>query len=250
MPVPATVSAPDRHCQHAHVAARAAGHRRRRRPERLRASGGQAARRRRRRGRHLHPRGCRAPPPAGRAAPRRPGPARAAACSRTWPRTSCRPLCHFTFDVLRAEAGPTRAVRPAARALLAVRAGRGRCARPADVPLVQSMHTLGKVKNAALAAGDARAAGADARRGPRSSPRADRLIANTDDEARQLITTTAATPVADHDPGGTRSAVHPGRRGPARQRTRPARATAWCWSSPAGCSRSRRPTSCCTPRPG
>lgn len=65
-----------------------------------------------------------------------------------------------------------------------------------DVPLVHSMHTMAKVKNRALADGDT----------PEPSSReigeeqvvavADRLVANTDDEAAELVTLYGADPAA------------------------------------------------------
>jgi D-inositol-3-phosphate glycosyltransferase len=66
------------------------------------------------------------------------------------------------------------------------------------VPFVQSMHTLGKVKNAALAIGDS--AEPDDRISGELEvvAAADRLIANTDAEARQL------TELYGADPGGWR----------------------------------------------
>ena len=64
------------------------------------------------------------------------------------------------------------------------------------VPLVQSMHTLGKVKNAALAAGDAAEPEIRLRGEAEVVAAADRLVANTDDEARQLIGHYDADPAA------------------------------------------------------
>ena len=118
------------------------------------------------------------------------------------------------------------------------------------VPLVQSMHTLGKVKNAALAAGDAAEPAARIRGEAEVVATADRLVANTDEEARQLIGLYDADParVCTINPGVDLSVFQPGSRprpggGLAFGRTRS------CWSSWAGSSRSRRPTWCCEPRP-
>ena len=61
------------------------------------------------------------------------------------------------------------------------------------VPLVQSMHTLAKVKNAALAAGDALEPAVRLRGEAEVIAAADRLIANTDDEAAQLVSATTPT---------------------------------------------------------
>ena len=55
------------------------------------------------------------------------------------------------------------------------------------VPLVQSMHTLGKVKNAALAAGDAAEPDLRIRGEAEVIATADRIVANTAAEARELI---------------------------------------------------------------
>ena len=80
------------------------------------------------------------------------------------------------------------------------------------VPLVQSMHTLGKVKNAALAVGES------AEPEERISGEldviaaADRLIANTAEEARQLIELYGADPakVQTVNPGADLSVFQPG----------------------------------------
>ena len=82
------------------------------------------------------------------------------------------------------------------------------------VPLVQSMHTLGKVKNAALAAGET------AEPTERISGEldviaaADRLIANTAEEARQLTELYDADPakVQTVNPGADLSVFQPGGR--------------------------------------
>lgn len=65
-----------------------------------------------------------------------------------------------------------------------------------DVPLVHSMHTLAKVKNLALADGDdpeppIRVAGEE-----QVVTSSDRLVANTDDETRQLVSLYGADPAA------------------------------------------------------
>ena len=116
------------------------------------------------------------------------------------------------------------------------------------MPLVQSMHTLGKVKNAALAAGDAAEPTTRIRGELEVVAAADRLIANTAEEARQLTELYGADPakVKTVNPGADLSRLPPGaagRAGPAQ--ARPARRTRWCCSSSAGCSRSRDRTSCC-----
>ena len=72
-----------------------------------------------------------------------------------------------------------RPVRPGARALLAVRPGRGGGRGRWGVPLVQSMHTLGKVKNLALASGDCAEPAVRIRGEAEVVAAADRLVANT-----------------------------------------------------------------------
>src|SRR5690606_41539900 len=54
------------------------------------------------------------------------------------------------------------------------------------VPLVQSMHTLARVKNHSLAEGDAPEPELRVRGEDQLVRQADLLVANTDDEARQL----------------------------------------------------------------
>jgi D-inositol-3-phosphate glycosyltransferase len=80
------------------------------------------------------------------------------------------------------------------------------------VPLIHSMHTLGKVKNAALALGDdpeptARLVGED-----QVVDAADRLIANTDQEASELVRLYGADPdrVSTVNPGVDLDRFRPG----------------------------------------
>ena len=80
------------------------------------------------------------------------------------------------------------------------------------VPLIHSMHTLGKVKNAALALGDdpeptARLVGED-----QVVDAADRLIANTDQEASELVRLYGAEPerVSTVNPGVDLERFRPG----------------------------------------
>ena len=97
-------------------------------------------------------------------------------------------ICQFTFGVLRAEAAfaPGRYdllhahywLSGQVAAVVAERWG---------VPFVQSMHTLGKVKNLALAAGDSAEPAARIRGEGEVIAAADRLVANTAQEARQLV---------------------------------------------------------------
>src|SRR5258708_14580739 len=88
------------------------------------------------------------------------------------------------------------------------------------VPFVQSMHTLGRVKNAALAAGDTAEPAARIRGEAEVVAAADRLVANTDDEARQLIGLYAAEPsrVRTINPGVDLAVFRPGSRPAAPQR--------------------------------
>jgi D-inositol-3-phosphate glycosyltransferase len=88
------------------------------------------------------------------------------------------------------------------------------------VPLVHSMHTLGKVKNAALALGDdpeptARLIGED-----QVVDAADRLIANTEQEAGELVRLYGADPerVAVVNPGVDLERFKPGSRTAARSK--------------------------------
>jgi D-inositol-3-phosphate glycosyltransferase len=77
---------------------------------------------------------------------------------------------------------------------------------------VQSMHTLGKVKNAALAAGDAAEPDERIKGELEVVAAADRLIANTAEEARQLTELYGAAPgkVETINPGADLSLFRPG----------------------------------------
>ena len=161
-------------------------------------------------------------------------------------------LCHFTFEVLRAEAAYAPGRYDVVHGHYWLSGQVGAVAKERwGVPFVQSMHTLGRVKNAALAAGDAAEPDVRLRGEAEVVAAADRLVANTDDEARQLIGLYDAAPVpgADHQsrrgPGGVPARFPAGRPAAARA----SRRRGACWCSPAGCSRSRPPTWCCTRRP-
>jgi D-inositol-3-phosphate glycosyltransferase len=97
-------------------------------------------------------------------------------------------LCAFTSGVLRAEAQQEPGWYDVVHSHYWLSGQVGRLARHRwGVPLVHSAHTLAKVKNAALADGDrpeplARLVGED-----RLAAEADRLVASTEEEARQLI---------------------------------------------------------------
>src|SRR4051794_22907304 len=88
------------------------------------------------------------------------------------------------------------------------------------VPLVHSMHTLAKVKNAALAAGDSPEPPERVLGEEQVVDSADRLIANTDDEARQLAVKYGADErrVETVPPGVSLSMFRPGFAGAARRR--------------------------------
>jgi D-inositol-3-phosphate glycosyltransferase len=130
-------------------------------------------------------------------------------------------LCQFTFELLRAEAAhaPGRYDLIHGHYWLSGQVGavaKGRW----GVPLVQSMHTLGKVKNAALAAGDTLEPAVRLRGEAEVISAADRLIANTDDEAGQLISGYGARPgqVSVVNPGVNLSVFRPGSQRLARKR--------------------------------
>ena len=104
-------------------------------------------------------------------------------------------ICPFTFGVLRTEA----AFAPGRYDLLHAHYWlSGQVAAVAaerwGVPLVQSMHTLGKVKNLALASGDCAEPAVRIRGEREVVAAADRLVANTAEEARQLIELYGARP--------------------------------------------------------
>ena len=104
-------------------------------------------------------------------------------------------ICPFTFGVLRTEA----AFAPGRYDLLHAHYWlSGQVAAVAaerwGVPLIQSMHTLGKVKNLALASGDRAEPAARIRGEGEVVAAADRLVANTAEEARQLVELYGADP--------------------------------------------------------
>jgi D-inositol-3-phosphate glycosyltransferase len=121
-------------------------------------------------------------------------------------------ICPFTFGVLRTEA----AYAPGRYDLLHAHYWlSGQVAAVAaerwGVPLVQSMHTLGKVKNLALAFGDCAEPTARIRGEGEVVAAADRLVANTAEEARQLIDLYGADPwrVETVNPGVDLSVFRP-----------------------------------------
>jgi D-inositol-3-phosphate glycosyltransferase len=104
-------------------------------------------------------------------------------------------ICSFTFGVLRTEAdfAPGRYDLLHAHYWLSGQVA-ARAAERWGVPLVQSMHTLGKVKNLALAAGDCLEPASRIQGEASVVAAADRLVANTAEEARQLISLYGADP--------------------------------------------------------
>ncbi|WP_460855943.1 D-inositol-3-phosphate glycosyltransferase [Nocardiopsis coralliicola] len=98
-----------------------------------------------------------------------------------------RHLCPFTFGVLRSEADhdPGHYALVHGHYWLSGRAGMA-VAQRWGVPLVQSMHTLARVKNAALAAGDAPEPDLRVRGEDHLVRSSDLLVANTADEAAEL----------------------------------------------------------------
>src|SRR5437764_668445 len=104
-------------------------------------------------------------------------------------------LCEFTLEVLRTEAAfaPGRYDLVHGHYWLSGQVGAVAKERW-GVPLVQSMHTLGRVKNAALARGDRAEPQVRLRGEADVITAADRLVANTQEEARQLARLYGADP--------------------------------------------------------
>jgi D-inositol-3-phosphate glycosyltransferase len=130
-------------------------------------------------------------------------------------------LCQFTFELLRTEArhAPGRYDLVHGHYWLSGQVGAVAKERW-GVPLVQSMHTLGKVKNASRPAGERLEPEVRLRGEAEVIAAADRLIANTEDEARDLISGYDAAPgqVAVINPGVSLSVFRPGSQAEARQR--------------------------------
>jgi D-inositol-3-phosphate glycosyltransferase len=130
-------------------------------------------------------------------------------------------LCQFTFELLRTEArhAPGRYDLVHGHYWLSGQVGAVAKERW-GVPLVQSFHTLGKVKNASLAVGERLEPEIRLRGEAEVIAAADRLIANTEDEARQLISGYDAAPdrVTVINPGVSLSVFRPGSQAEARQR--------------------------------
>jgi D-inositol-3-phosphate glycosyltransferase len=130
-------------------------------------------------------------------------------------------LCHFTFEVLRTEAAYAPGRYDLVHGHYWLSGHVGAVAKERwGVPLVQSMHTLGRVKNAALADGDAAEPTMRLRGEADVVAAADRMVANTDEEARQLTALYGADPakVWTVNPGVDLSVFRPGPAADARRR--------------------------------
>jgi D-inositol-3-phosphate glycosyltransferase len=130
-------------------------------------------------------------------------------------------LCEFTLEVLRTEAAYAPGRYDLVHGHYWLSGHVGAVAKERwGVPLVQSMHTLGRVKNAALAHGDVREPEARLRGEADVVAAADRLVANTDEEARQLAGLYEADPakIWTVNPGVDLSTFRPGPVSEARQR--------------------------------
>jgi D-inositol-3-phosphate glycosyltransferase len=130
-------------------------------------------------------------------------------------------ICPFTFGVLRTEAAyaPGRYDLVHAHYWLSGQVGAVAASRW-SVPLVQSMHTLGKVKNLALASGDRAEPDARIRGEHEVVTAAGRLVANTAEESSQLIDLYGAAPeqVRVVNPGVDLTLFQPGSTEAARRR--------------------------------
>jgi D-inositol-3-phosphate glycosyltransferase len=131
-------------------------------------------------------------------------------------------VCQFTLEVMRAEAQSEPGKYDLVHAHYWLSGKVGAAAKERwGVPLVQSMHTLGKVKNSALAAGDAAEPDDRIKGELEVVAAADRLIANTAEEASQLTELYGADPakVRTVNPGADLGVFSPGGKN-ARQRAR------------------------------
>src|SRR5487761_677004 len=130
-------------------------------------------------------------------------------------------LCHFTFEVLRTEAAYAPGRYDLVHGHYWLSGHVGAVAKERwGVPLVQSMHTLGKVKNAALATGDAAEPQIRIRGEAEVIAAADRLVANTAAEADQRVALcgAAASRIRTVNPGVDLTVFHPGSQPEARRR--------------------------------
>ncbi len=130
-------------------------------------------------------------------------------------------LCEFTLEVLRTEAAYSPGRYDLVHGHYWLSGHVGAVAKERwGVPLVQSMHTLGRVKNAALARGDTAEPQVRLRGEADVVAAADRLVANTEEEARQLARLYGADPakIWTVNPGVDLSIFRPGPVTPARRR--------------------------------
>src|SRR6266446_687331 len=130
-------------------------------------------------------------------------------------------LCEFTWEVLREEAAHAPGRYDLVHGHYWLSGQVGAVAKKRwGVPLVQSMHTLGRVKNAALAAGDAAEPDIRIRGEAEVIATADHIVANTSAEAQDLIRLYAADPgrVSAVTPGVDLRTFRPGPQGEVRAR--------------------------------
>jgi D-inositol-3-phosphate glycosyltransferase len=130
-------------------------------------------------------------------------------------------LCPFTLEVLRAEAAHAPGRYDLVHAHYWLSGLVGAVAKERwGVPLVQTMHTLGRVKNAALAAGDTAEPAVRIRGEAEVVAAADRLVASTAAEAGDLVGMYGADPsrVRTVSPGVDPAVFRPGSKSAARQR--------------------------------
>ncbi len=121
-------------------------------------------------------------------------------------------LCTFAFGVLRTEASQRLGHYDIVHSHYWLSGQVGRLAKERwQVPLVHSMHTLAKVKNATLARGDTPEPREREVGESRVIAAADQLVANTSEEARELITLYGAerARVATVPPGVDLGVFHP-----------------------------------------
>ncbi|WBB58448.1 D-inositol-3-phosphate glycosyltransferase [Streptomyces sp. WMMC500] len=134
-------------------------------------------------------------------------------------------LCAFTHGVMQAEAGHRPGYYDLVHSHYWLSGHVGWLAAERwGVPLVHAMHTMAKVKNAALAAGDRAEPPARVIGESQVVRAADRLVANTDDEAHDLIHHYDADParVAIVRPGVNLDVFRPGGAGESRAAARAA----------------------------
>lgn len=130
-------------------------------------------------------------------------------------------LCEFTLEVLRTEASYAPGRYDLVHAHYWLSGLVGTVAKERwGVPLIQSMHTLGRVKNASLARGDRAEPQGRLHGEAEVIAAADRLVAGSDEEARQLASLYGADPgrIWTVNPGVDLLTFRPGPVGEARRR--------------------------------